>query len=209
MATSSCWRCTPPSWCGRRSAAGRSPRCRSPRMVLATVGVLSYFLLVRHIMKGPMLAQILGTFGLALLLRYSAFWYFGANFKTLPDNILGGSVRPRRHPHRGARACWPASIGLVVTLLLHLILTRTAARQPHAGGVGGRDRGAAHGHPARSACRPWPGRWPARLDRHRRRPDRHLLLHLADGRRDAGHPRLRHGRRSAASAACRARWWPA
>ena len=58
-------------------------------VVLATIGVLSYFLLVRHVMKGPMLAQILGTFGLALLLRYSAFWYFGANFKTLPDNLLG------------------------------------------------------------------------------------------------------------------------
>ena len=54
------------------------------------LGVLSYFLLVRHIMRGPMLAQILGTFGLALFLRYAAFWYFGANFKTLPDTLVGG-----------------------------------------------------------------------------------------------------------------------
>ena len=74
----------------------------------------SYFLLVRHIMKGPMLAQILGTFGLALLLRYSAFWYFGANFKTLPDNILvGGSfvlggirIEASRAAGRRGRACW-------------------------------------------------------------------------------------------------------
>ena len=71
-------------------------------LVLATVGVLSYFLLVRHIMKGPMLAQILGTFGLALLLRYSAFWYFGANFKTLPDNILGPPFVLGSHPRRRA-----------------------------------------------------------------------------------------------------------
>ena len=42
-------------------------------------------------MRGPMLAQILGTFGLALFLRYAAFWYFGANFKTLPDTLVGGS----------------------------------------------------------------------------------------------------------------------
>ncbi len=94
-------------------------------VVLATVGVLSYFLLVRHVMKGPMLAQILGTFGLALLLRYSAFWYFGANFKTLPDNILGpplvfGSIRV------DAPRLLAGLVGLVVTLLLHLILTRTA-----------------------------------------------------------------------------------
>lgn len=94
-------------------------------LVLATVGVLSYFLLVRHVMKGPMLAQILGTFGLALLLRYSAFWYFGANFRTLPDNLLGppfvfGSIRV------DAPRLLAGVIGLLVTLLLHLLLTRTS-----------------------------------------------------------------------------------
>ena len=102
------------------TAFGGGPLASVPvaALVLATVGILSYFLLVRHIMKGPMLAQILGTFGLALLLRYSAFWYFGANFKTLPDNILGppfvfGSIARRcaapagRHhrPPRHARCC--------------------------------------------------------------------------------------------------------
>src|SRR6516164_3278299 len=94
-------------------------------VLLATVGVLSYFLLVRHVMKGPMLAQILGTFGLALLLRYSAFWYFGANFKTLPDNLLGppfviGSIRI------DAPRLLAGAVGLIVTLLLHLLLTHTA-----------------------------------------------------------------------------------
>jgi branched-chain amino acid transport system permease protein len=94
-------------------------------VLLATVGVLSYFLLVRHVMKGPMLAQILGTFGLALLLRYSAFWYFGANFKTLPDNLVGpplvvGNIRI------DAPRLLAGSVGLIVTLLLHLFLTRTA-----------------------------------------------------------------------------------
>ena len=94
-------------------------------VLLATVGVLSYFLLVRHVMKGPMLAQILGTFGLALLLRYSAFWYFGANFKTLPDNLVGpplvvGSIRI------DAPRLLAGSVGLIVTMLLHLFLTRTA-----------------------------------------------------------------------------------
>src|SRR3974390_3356694 len=60
-------------------------------LLLATVGVIVYFGLIRHIMKGPMLAQILGTFGLALLLRYSVFWWFGANFLTLPENLVGGT----------------------------------------------------------------------------------------------------------------------
>ena len=60
--------------------------------MLATLGVIVYFGLIREIMKGPMLAQILGTFGLALLLRYSVFWWFGANFLSLPENIVGGTL---------------------------------------------------------------------------------------------------------------------
>src|SRR3954470_9324439 len=90
-------------------------------LVLATVGVLSYFLLVRHIMKGPMLAQILGTFGLALLLRYAAFWTFGANFKTLPDTMVGGSFTLGDIRFEGSRVL-AGAMGLAVTLLLHLIL---------------------------------------------------------------------------------------
>jgi branched-chain amino acid transport system permease protein len=94
-------------------------------MLLATLGVIVYFLLVRHIMKGPMLAQILGTFGLALFLRYAAFWYFGSDFRTLPDTILGpplviGGLRI------DAPRLLAGGIGLVVTIGLHLILTRTA-----------------------------------------------------------------------------------
>src|SRR6185436_13285918 len=104
------------------TALGGGPFAAVPvaAMLIATLGVLSYFLLVRHIMKGPMLAQILGTFGLALLLRYSAFWYFGANFKTLPDNILGppfvlGAIRV------DAPRLLAGMVGLLVTLALHLI----------------------------------------------------------------------------------------
>ena len=93
------------------TALGGGPFAAVPiaAMLIATLGVLSYFLLVRHIMRGPMLAQILGTFGLALFLRYAAFWYFGADFKTLPDTLVGGSVRSWAASASRARACWPAS----------------------------------------------------------------------------------------------------
>ena len=92
---------------------------------LFVLGVIVYISLIRHVMRGPMLAQILSTFGLALLLRYSAFWYFGANFKTLPDNILGppfvlGAIRV------DAPRLLAGMVGLLVTLALHLILTRTS-----------------------------------------------------------------------------------
>src|ERR1700736_3618113 len=53
-------------------------------------GIFVYYSLIRHVMRGPMLAQILSTFGLALLLRYLAFWIFTANYKTLPEDLLPG-----------------------------------------------------------------------------------------------------------------------
>ena len=109
------------------AALGGGPWASVPvaAILIATLGVVSYFLLVRHIMKGPMLAQILGTFGLALFLRYAAFWTFGANFKTLPDTLIGGSFVLGGIRFDGPRVL-AGVVGLGVTLLLHLILTRTA-----------------------------------------------------------------------------------
>jgi branched-chain amino acid transport system permease protein len=109
------------------TALGGGPWASGPvaAILIATLGVVSYFLLVRHIMKGPMLAQILGTFGLALFLRYAAFWTFGANFRTLPDTLVGHSFVLGGIRFEGSRLL-AGVVGLAVTLLLHLILTRTA-----------------------------------------------------------------------------------
>src|SRR6202008_3803992 len=57
---------------------------------LFVIGVFIYLSLIRHVMRGPMLAQILSTFGLALLLRYPAFWIFPATVVWLPKTSLGG-----------------------------------------------------------------------------------------------------------------------
>ena len=109
------------------TALGGGPWASVPAaaMVIATLGIASYFLLVRHIMRGPMLAQILGTFGLALFLRYGALWTFGANFKTLPDDLVGHSFILAGIRFEGARVL-AGVVGLLVTLLLHQLLTRTA-----------------------------------------------------------------------------------
>ncbi len=94
-------------------------------LALASLGIVCYFVLIRHIMRGPMLAQILGTFGLALLLRYSAFWYFGTSFRTLPETLVGGTllIGPIRIESSRLLA---GVVALVMTACLHLILTRTA-----------------------------------------------------------------------------------
>ena len=93
-------------------------------LVLATLGVIVYFGLIRSIMKGPMLAQILGTFGLALLLRYAAFWYFGANFLSLPENLVGGTFDVFGIRIEASRLL-AGVVALVVTGALHFLLTRT------------------------------------------------------------------------------------
>jgi branched-chain amino acid transport system permease protein len=109
------------------SLFGVGPAAGAPvaTLFLATVGVIVYFSLIRHIMKGPMLAQILGTFGLALLLRYSVFWWFGANFQSLPNNLVGGTFDIFGLRIEAARLL-AGVVAIVVTLGLHVLLTRTS-----------------------------------------------------------------------------------
>src|SRR5262249_60779268 len=78
-----------------------------------------------HVMRGPIPPKLLGPFGLALLLRYSAFWYFGSNFRTLPETLVGGTllIGPVRIE---ASRLLAGAVALAVTAGLHLILTRTA-----------------------------------------------------------------------------------
>jgi len=105
---------------------GAGPLLGAPlaALVLATLGIVVYFAVIRGIMRGPMLAQILGTFGLALLLRYSVFWWFGANFLTLPQDIVGGTLVFGGVRIEASRLL-AGAVALLVTLALHLLLTRT------------------------------------------------------------------------------------
>jgi branched-chain amino acid transport system permease protein len=92
---------------------------------LFVLGVIIYLSLIRHVMRGPMLAQILSTFGLALLLRYTAFWIFSANFVSLPQTPfsgilnVGGILMPVPQLVAGLAA-------ILLTIGLHVLLTRTA-----------------------------------------------------------------------------------
>jgi branched-chain amino acid transport system permease protein len=93
--------------------------------LLFVLGTAVYSGLIRRVMRGPMLAQILSTFGLALLLRYTVFWVFSANFITLPGAVLGGTLR--LGPILvGVAQLVTAIVALVLTLGMHALLTRTA-----------------------------------------------------------------------------------
>jgi len=92
--------------------------------LLFAFGVLVYMALVRHVMAGSLLSQMLATFGLALTLRYSALWAFTSNFRTLPDDLVGGSI-DIGGVLLGAPLVIAGGVALVITLALHLLLTRT------------------------------------------------------------------------------------
>jgi branched-chain amino acid transport system permease protein len=94
-------------------------------ILLFMFGMLVYFALIRHVIDGPIISQILATFGLALLLRYAAFWAFSADFVTLPDTLLisgnidiGGILIELPRLVAGV-------VALAVTVGMHLLLTRT------------------------------------------------------------------------------------
>jgi branched-chain amino acid transport system permease protein len=59
-------------------------------LLLALLGVLTYAGIISRILSAPMLAQIFATFGLGLLLRGLAQFFWSANFRTVPDSFLAG-----------------------------------------------------------------------------------------------------------------------
>jgi branched-chain amino acid transport system permease protein len=71
-----------------------------------------------------MLAQILSTFGLALLIRYTIFWFFSATFLTLPGSVLGGTVN-LEGVLLGIPQLVTGIIAMILTIGMHLLLTRT------------------------------------------------------------------------------------
>jgi branched-chain amino acid transport system permease protein len=107
---------------------GGGPAAFGPVAAIAlfVLGVIIYAGLIKHVTRGPMLAQILSTFGLALLLRYTAFWIFSANVVSLPQTSLGGTLNvfgilvPTAQLVSGITAA-------VLTVAMHLFLTGTTA----------------------------------------------------------------------------------
>ena len=91
---------------------------------LLVLGIAIYLSLIRHVIRGPMLAQILSTFGLALLLRYTAFYIFSANFVSLPQTWLACTVN-------FAGVYLPVAqlvggvIAIALTVALHILLTHS------------------------------------------------------------------------------------
>jgi branched-chain amino acid transport system permease protein len=73
-------------------AFGIDPLFTLPAAALVgfVLGGLCYFGFVRFLLRGPILAQLLGTFGLMLFLRNLALLIFGSNDRAVHEGILVG-----------------------------------------------------------------------------------------------------------------------
>ena len=91
---------------------------------LLVLGIAIYLSLIRHVIRGPMLAQILSTFGLALLLRYTAFYIFSANFVSLPQTGLAGTV-DFAGVYLPVAQLVGGVIAIALTVALHILLTHS------------------------------------------------------------------------------------
>jgi len=56
------------------------------------LGIMSYHFLIQHILRGPMVAQLFGTFGLMLFLRYLAMYIFTPDVRSIKQGLLVGKT---------------------------------------------------------------------------------------------------------------------
>jgi len=54
------------------------------------LGIVVYYLFIKQLLRGPMIAQLFGTFGLMLTLRYGAQAIWGPNYRMLQKGMLIG-----------------------------------------------------------------------------------------------------------------------
>ncbi len=93
-------------------------------IVLGLVGAVVYLAVIRPVLRGSVLAQIFATFGLGILLRGLAQFFFTPQFRQVGETISSGGVV--LGPVAVGRPQVVAAVGaLIVTLLLFGLLDRT------------------------------------------------------------------------------------
>ncbi|MFZ6658374.1 branched-chain amino acid ABC transporter permease [Undibacterium sp. TJN19] len=95
-------------------------------LFLFALGVILYKLIIKKITNAPMLSQIFTTFGLMMLFRGLAQFFWKPDFRTVDHSIVTGSVQ-----FFGIQVGKPqvvAGVGaILVTLGIYLFLTKTRA----------------------------------------------------------------------------------
>jgi len=83
------------------------------------LGLIVYYMLVKHLLRGPMIAQIFGTFGLMLFLRFGALGIWGPEYRKIHTGILVG----RSLSWGPVTVSLPLLASAIATILTFLVLT--------------------------------------------------------------------------------------
>jgi branched-chain amino acid transport system permease protein len=90
------------------------------------LGVMCYFGFVKFLLRGPMVAQLLGTFGLMVFLRNLALLFFGAEDRAIHHGILvGKSFEIGMGVITPATKLAAAALSVVAFLGVWLLMNRT------------------------------------------------------------------------------------
>jgi branched-chain amino acid transport system permease protein len=95
-------------------------------LMLFALGVMVYRLVISKVVNAPMVSQLFTTFGLMLLFRGLAQFFWKPDFRTVNHSIVSGNVKLL-----GIQIGLPQVVAgagaIVVTVALYLFLTRTRA----------------------------------------------------------------------------------
>jgi branched-chain amino acid transport system permease protein len=104
-----------------------------PLLTLPVAGVVGYLLgvacytgFVKYLLRGPMVAQLLGTFGLMLVLRNLALLFFGSEDRTIHKGILvNRSIELFMGIRVPATKLAAAALSVIAFVLIWLLINRT------------------------------------------------------------------------------------
>jgi branched-chain amino acid transport system permease protein len=105
---------------------GLDPLVSLPGVVvgLALLGLVIYLGVIRPVLRASVLAQIFATFGLGILLRGLAQFFFSASYRQVGETVASGNVT-LGPLHLGVPQVVAAAGALVVSALLFALLDRT------------------------------------------------------------------------------------
>jgi branched-chain amino acid transport system permease protein len=89
------------------------------------LGILSYRLLIQYILRGPMIAQLFGTFGLMLFLRYLVMFIFGPDVRSLSGGVIVGKSVSFGYVTIDVSKVVGAGLCLVLFALVYWMINRT------------------------------------------------------------------------------------
>ncbi len=89
------------------------------------LGIGSYHILIHRILRGPMVAQLFGTFGLMLFLRYLAMYIFTPDVRSVKQGILVGKTLSMGWVNVDASKIFSAGVCLLAFAAIYWMIYRT------------------------------------------------------------------------------------